>query len=177
MNILTKFGLIVAILAVTSDAIQIYGNYYVVPYERQDCEVKSHGLTTIEQVQEAIDKAKDGDIIRLDPIVYTGNLTLKRINRKYITLVGDNQCYKNTVIRGQVTIQGSNWIVNAIVFEKTVNAVDVSGSSGVRLSNLLLNNIEGNGIQVNNCEEVYIENVVIDNVAKDAVNVRYVNPL
>ena len=176
MNILNKFGLIVAILVVTSDAIKIYGNWFSPPYEQKECEIKSHGLTTIEHVQEAIDKARDGDIIRLDPIVYRGNINMKRINRKYITLLGDNQCHKNTVIRGQVTVHGSNWIVNAIVFEKTVNAVDVKGSSGVRLSNLVLNDIEGNGIQVDNCEEVFIENLVIDNVAKDAVIVRYVNP-
>lgn len=166
-----KLVIIVAILGISCDAVKI-SDYIVAPYEHMKCDIRSHGLTTIAHVQEAIDKAREGDIIRLDPIVYTGNLTLRRINRKYITLVGDNQCHQNTVIRGQVSISGSNWILNAIVFEKTSNAIDVRTCQGVRLANLVMNKIDGNGIDIIDAEEVTIDNLVIDDIGNNAVNVR-----
>ena len=137
--------------------------------------IKTHGLKTIKDVQNAIDKAEEGDIIRLDPIVYQGDLVINaKNNRKYISIVGDNQCHKNTVIRGKVSIAANHWIINAIVFENTDKAIEVQSSENIRLMNLVINEVHDNAITVRHSTDVHIDNLVIENIGKNAVDFRYV---
>lgn len=172
------FSIIVSILAtlvLSSEGRQYYNRRSVYPPygQQKNCEIKSNGLKTIREVQEAIYKAKDGDVIRLDPIVYEGDLLISSNNQRWVSLVGDNQCHQNTVIRGKVEIRSRKWIINAIVFENSEKAIYAEEVEDIRLQNLVINEIHGTAIEFNYSSNVAIDNLVVDNVAKNALEMRY----
>jgi len=72
------------IILLSSTAVKCYWNTF---NRRQvECNVRSYGITTAEQLQEAINKAKSGDTIRLDPIDYFGSFQINNSNIDYITI-------------------------------------------------------------------------------------------
>jgi len=171
--IVPLIGLIFTIIVIPCDS---YNYYYQYSYPGQNsganCVPKSYGLTTIAQVQEAINKAADGAVIRLDSIEYTGDLTITGHHGNGVTLLGESQCQNSTVIVGKITITNAdNWSVSSIVLRDTPQAVDVSDSRNIRLANLVVNDISGTAISVKNTQTIGVNNLVIKNVFGNGVDI------
>ncbi|XP_054166914.1 probable serine/threonine-protein kinase DDB_G0276461 [Oppia nitens] len=140
-------------------------------YYENNCQIKSYGLKTVEAIQEAIDKAADKSVIKLDPITYKGNLEIKR--GKYITLLGDNQCNQNTKIEGKISVNSvQHWIIKSLVIESTSKAIEVVNSVDIKLLSLVIRGIRENGIQVFQSSNVVINNLVINEIANNALDIR-----
>ena len=175
MNFYQLFGAILVFLVVSSEERAMIGNNR---YERPtlallrmfknfqvNCQVKSYGLKTIQDVQDAIEMANEGETIRLDPIVYEGDLEIN--TKKFIIVKGENHC---TVIRGQVSIQANNLIIDGIVFENTENAIEVRKSENIKLLNLVMKEINGNAITVRESTDVQVDNLWAENITGNVLD-------
>jgi hypothetical protein len=139
---------------------------------RMDCKIRSYGIKTAEQLQEAINNAQSGDTIKLDPIDYFGLFEINNQNNKYITIDGDNQCNKNTRIIGGFNIKANNWIISDIVLINTNKAIVIENAHNIRLINLVINNIKDNAIDVQNSNDLKFNNLMVEGVGGNALEFR-----
>lgn len=167
---------IITTLLLISPAVNCYYNI-IHNGIQMDCEIRSYGIKTAEQLQEAINNAQSGDTIRLDPIDYFGSFEIKNKNNKYITIDGDNQCNKNTRIIGGFNIKANNWIISGMVLLNTDKAIVIEDAHNIRLINLVINNIKDDAIDVENSNDLKFNNLVIEGIGGNALEFSSVNNL
>lgn len=111
---------------------------------RRGCEFKS--------IQKAVDRAKKGGTVRVQPGTYVEGVTVKGHKKDGLKLIGTGKSAKKVVLQGKGAKDSEG--------NPASNGIFVDGADGVVMRNMTAKNYAGNGFFARNCDGFLMKNVI-----------------